>query len=51
MSKDKKRAQTQKDHKADQTNTNKGTSGENKAHKAARDNRANQKNSNHKKTN
>lgn len=50
MSKDKKVSKKQNDHKADQTNSNEGTSGENKAHKAARDNRSNQKNSNHKKT-
>lgn len=41
-----KNNQTQHDleHHADQLNGNKGTSGENAAHKAARDNRANQLN-------
>ncbi|MBQ3655810.1 MAG: hypothetical protein II956_03035 [Bacteroidales bacterium] len=47
MSEVKKKPQ---DNSADQQNANKGTSGENAAHKAGRDNRANQKNPNNTKT-
>ena len=38
------------DNHANQQNSNKGTSGENSAHHAKRDNTANQKNPNHSKT-